>query len=98
MISTNRLFALNDLGEYLVEFFTYFHEFSHGKFVNKLNSNYLIQTSGIGSRGFFGIPALAENFSKNTPPPGDFEKIRHFVPEIEENGKISLNLTRFSLN
>ena len=42
----------------------------------------------IGNRGlggYFGIPPLAENFSKIPPPPhGDFEKIRHFVPEIEE--------------
>ena len=56
-----------------------------------------MQTSEIGGRGVFLVYPLAENFSK-LPPPGDFEKIRHFVPEIEENGKISLNLTRLSLN
>ena len=51
----------------------------------------LYQATGIG--GIFGIPPpWPKNFRKYSP--GDFEKIRHFVPEIEENGKISLNLTK----
>ena len=41
-----------------------------------------MQATGIGGRGYFWYTPLAEIFSKI--PPGDFEKIRHFVPEIEE--------------
>ena len=33
---------------------------------------------------FLVYPPLVENISKIPPPPEDFEKIRHFVPEIEE--------------
>ena len=39
---------------------------------------------GKGGSGVFLVYPPGRKFFENTPPPGDFEKIRHFVPEIEE--------------